>query len=63
MSHLPWSHQSRECIRCGKVGPRCMTDRGNWAHFRCLSSDEQKRRRAFQKAGMIPENHVGEEKP
>lgn len=47
---LPWGHESRHCIRCGKVGPRCRVS-GGWSHYYCLSPTEKKRRRLPAPAG------------
>jgi len=46
---LPWGHQSRNCARCGKVGPRCTTKNEiGYVHFYCLTSEEKKERKLKQ---------------
>lgn len=35
---LPWGHQSRKCLYCGKVGPRTVVA-GGYAHKRCIPKD------------------------
>jgi hypothetical protein len=42
---LPWGHESRHCLICGLVGPRCHW-RGGYVHKHCLTSAE---RRAYEK--------------
>lgn len=44
---LPWGHKSRNCMRCGKVGPR-VSYFGGYVHLYCLTRDEQRERRAEQ---------------
>jgi hypothetical protein len=46
----PWGHTSRHCVRCGKVGPRCIV-LGGWAHFYCLRPDEKRERRGPKASG------------
>ena len=44
---LPWGHESRNCSRCGKVGPRCTTKNAwGYVHFYCLTNEEKKERRS-----------------
>jgi hypothetical protein len=40
---LPWGHTSRHCLRCGKVGPRCLV-LGGYVHFYCLTENEKRER-------------------
>ncbi len=38
---LPWGHESRHCVRCGKVGPRVWNPSGaGFIHAYCRTSDE-----------------------
>lgn len=43
---LPWGHESRHCVRCGKVGPRINDVTAGWVHYYCLTDEEKRRRRA-----------------
>lgn len=45
---LPWGHESRHCVRCGKVGPRINHALG-YIHLYCLSDYEQSQRRKEQR--------------
>jgi hypothetical protein len=44
MSKPAWGGVARRCIRCGKVGPRCMVA-GGWVHARCRTSEEKREAR------------------
>jgi len=37
----PWGHESRRCIYCGKVGPRCWVIAKGYAHRRCIKLKEK----------------------
>ncbi len=56
MSHLPWGHQSRECLICGKVGPRVLY-RGHYAHRRCITQREGRSKRE-KKAKLFEESRA-----
>ena len=43
MTRLPLGHKSRKCVRCVKVGPRCIVA-GGWSHFYCLTKEEKVKR-------------------
>jgi hypothetical protein len=45
---LPWNHQSRYCVYCGRVGPRTYV-LGGWAHKRCIPSRKLEKRKKAEK--------------
>lgn len=45
---LPWGHESRHCVRCGKVGSRIVHALGH-IHLYCLTDHEQSQRRNEQR--------------
>jgi hypothetical protein len=47
---LPWGHESRRCVYCGRVGPR-MVVLGGYAHKYCLPKEVLRELRKIERSG------------